>query len=138
MRIRIDRKIFPARAEAPARLVFENLSLDLSDGEICALVGPSGVGKTSLLQIAAGLDHDFEGSVAGRPEPVGYLFKAPRILPWRTARQNLELVLPEGGDEVAILVRDSRVDADEIDRRTAFGPRPPATPSLSTRRSRSH
>jgi ABC-type nitrate/sulfonate/bicarbonate transport system ATPase subunit len=95
MRIRIDRKVFPARAEAPARLVFEDLSLNLGDGEICALVGPSGVGKTSLLQIAAGIDADFEGAVAGRPEPVGYLFQAPRLLPWRTARQNLELVLPE-------------------------------------------
>jgi ABC-type nitrate/sulfonate/bicarbonate transport system ATPase subunit len=99
MRIRIDRKVFAARAEAPARLVFEHLSLDLADGEICALVGPSGVGKTSLLQIAAGLDADFEGSVAGRPEPVGYLFQAPRLLPWRTARQNLELVLPEHPEE---------------------------------------
>ncbi|HEX2135770.1 MAG TPA: ATP-binding cassette domain-containing protein [Microvirga sp.] len=96
MRIVIVRKIFPARAEAPPRLVFENLSLEVCDGEVCAVLGASGTGKTSLLQIAAGLDREFAGAVSGRPEPVGYLFQAPRLLPWRTARQNLELVL--GGD----------------------------------------
>ncbi len=94
MRISIERKVFPAQVDAPARLLFEGLSLELGDGEICAIVGPSGIGKSSLLQLAAGLDRDFAGSILGRPEPVGYLFQAPRLLPWRTARQNLELVLP--------------------------------------------
>jgi NitT/TauT family transport system ATP-binding protein len=42
--------------------------------------------------MAAGLDRDFVGSIEGRPQPVGYLFQSPRLLPWRTARQNLELV----------------------------------------------
>jgi ABC-type nitrate/sulfonate/bicarbonate transport system ATPase subunit len=93
LRIEIERKVFFARDHAPARLLFENLSLTLSDGEVCAIVGPSGVGKTSLLQIAAGLDRDFTGFVSGRQDPVGYLFQAPRLLPWRTARRNLELVL---------------------------------------------
>ena len=94
LRIVIERKVYPARGAARAQVLFENLSLELADGEVCAIVGPSGVGKSSLLQIAAGLDRDFDGKVTGRPQPVGYLFQAPRLLPWRTARQNLELVLP--------------------------------------------
>ncbi|MBM1171947.1 ABC transporter ATP-binding protein [Microvirga arabica] len=76
-------------------MLFENLSFELADGEVCAIVGPSGVGKSSLLQIVAGLDRDFEGVITDLPQPVGYLFQSPRLLPWRTARQNLELVLPE-------------------------------------------
>ena len=92
-RIAIARKAFPARGEAPPRLLFENVSLELSDGEVCAVLGASGTGKTSLLQIVAGIDSDFAGAVSGRPEPVGYLFQAPRLLPWRTARRNLEVVL---------------------------------------------
>jgi NitT/TauT family transport system ATP-binding protein len=115
LRIAIDRKIFPAQDEAPARLVFENLRLEIAQGEVCALVGPSGIGKTTLLQIAAGLDRDFEGTVTGRAEPVGYLFQAPRLLPWRTARQNLELVLPERpGDAAAWLDRIGLSDAAEV------------------------
>ncbi|WP_243369203.1 ABC transporter ATP-binding protein [Microvirga solisilvae] len=95
MRILIQRKVFPARAQAPAHIVFERFSLDLAEGEICAIVGPSGIGKTSLLHIVAGLDNDFSGSVEGRPRGIGYVFQQPRLLPWRTARQNLQLVIPD-------------------------------------------
>ncbi|MBB3019185.1 NitT/TauT family transport system ATP-binding protein [Microvirga lupini] len=95
MRVVIERKIYPAQEGAPERALFENLSFELADGEVCAIVGPSGIGKSSLLQIVAGLDRDFEGSITGLPQPVGYLFQSPRLLPWRTARQNLELVIPE-------------------------------------------
>lgn len=92
--ITIVRKTFPAQDDVPERRLFEGLHLSLSSGEICAVTGPSGVGKSSLLQIAAGLDADFEGSVTGSREPLGYLFQNPRLLPWRTALENLELVLP--------------------------------------------
>ncbi|MGO4573285.1 ABC transporter ATP-binding protein [Microvirga sp. 2TAF3] len=95
MRITIKRKVYPAQGGAPAWTLFENLCFELADGEVCAIVGPSGVGKSSLLQIVSGLDQDFDGSVTSRPQAVGYLFQSPRLLPWRTARQNLELVLRE-------------------------------------------
>ncbi|WP_262272789.1 ABC transporter ATP-binding protein [Microvirga yunnanensis] len=95
IRIMIARKIHPAQGGAPPRVLFDNLALELADGEVCAIVGPSGIGKSSLLQIVAGLDTDFEGSVTGLRQPVGYLFQTPRLLPWRTARRNLELALPD-------------------------------------------
>ncbi len=101
LRIGIARKVFPAQAEAAARPVFEDFHLEVADGEVCALVGPSGTGKTTLLQIVAGLDRDFTGEVGGRPEPLGYAFQTPRLLPWRTARQNLELILPDRRQEAA-------------------------------------
>jgi len=99
LEIDIRRKTFPARNNAPERRLFEDFHLSLAPGEICAVTGPSGIGKSSLLQIVAGLDRDFEGSVAGSREPLGYLFQNSRLLPWRTARENMELVLPGRTDE---------------------------------------
>lgn len=95
MRIDIERKVYPARAGAPSRALFEGLSLELRDGEVCAVVGSSGVVKSSLLQMIAWLDRDVIGYIEGCPAPLGYLFQSPRLLPWRTARENLELVLSE-------------------------------------------
>jgi NitT/TauT family transport system ATP-binding protein len=95
VKIAIDHKIFPEQDGAPARAVFDGFVLEIAEGEVCAIVGPSGVGKTTLLQIAAGLDAVFAGVVIGRPERIGYMFQAPRLLPWRTARENIELVIPE-------------------------------------------
>ena len=98
MRIRIDRKAYPARDDAPARCVFDNFSLDVEIGDICAITGQTGIGKSSLLQIVAGLDTEFDGTITGVPDSIGYQFQAPRLLPWRTAEENLALVL--SGDRV--------------------------------------
>ncbi|BAI74108.1 ABC transporter ATP-binding protein (plasmid) [Azospirillum sp. B510] len=76
------------------------LTLSAAAGEVVALVGPSGCGKTTALGIAAGLDRDFDGVVAVGPGPgggsakLGYVFQEPRLLPWRSVRRNLALVLP--------------------------------------------
>jgi NitT/TauT family transport system ATP-binding protein len=69
---------------------------DLSPGarEIIALVGPSDCGKTTLLRIIGGLEPRFQGTVdwLGTAMPrIGTVFQEPRLLPWRTVRQNLLL-----------------------------------------------
>ncbi len=73
-------------------------ALSAAAGEVVALVGPSGCGKTTALAIAAGLDDAFDGSVVigqgGPPPRLGVVFQEPRLLPWRTVRQNLALALP--------------------------------------------
>ena len=58
------------------------------------LMGPSGCGKTTLLRIVAGLDDRYTGRSAFRGHPIGLMFQEPRLLPWRTVRQNIELVAP--------------------------------------------
>ncbi len=68
------------------------------------LVGPSGCGKTTLLNIIADLDQQFTGQITladqySQPK-IGYIFQNPRLLPWRTVRENIELVLPpDSSDE---------------------------------------
>lgn len=71
--------------------ILENVAFDVAAGETVAILGPSGIGKTTLLRIVAGIDGDFEGAVA-RPERSAIVFQEPTLLLWRSARQNLTLV----------------------------------------------
>lgn len=68
--------------------VFDGFSLEIADGEILCVLGASGVGKTTLLHILAGLT-SYEGELLGVPQNVGYVFQQPRLLPHLTVEQNL-------------------------------------------------
>ena len=68
--------------------IFENLALEFADGEVVCVLGASGVGKTTLLRILAGLTN-YEGEVDGLPARVGYAFQEPRLLPHLTMEENL-------------------------------------------------
>ena len=70
------------------KVVFEGLELQLEEGEVTCILGASGVGKTTLLNILAGLT-DFTGELTGVPERVGYAFQTPRLLPNLTVEGNL-------------------------------------------------
>ncbi|CAI8829186.1 ABC transporter ATP-binding protein [Methylocaldum szegediense] len=106
IQIQIVRKTYRPKGETEAPLILKDLSIRLGSGEFACLVGPSGCGKTTLLNIAAGLDRDFEGSVrietdTDKPH-IGYVFQNPRLIPWRTVRENIELALPKEADPAYI------------------------------------
>ena len=97
-------KTYPGNAHP----VFDGFSLDVEAGSLCAIVGVSGVGKTTLLNCVAGLDHWESGaiSVGGEPVPegaearalyrrrrVGLAFQQPHLLPEFTVRENLRMPL---------------------------------------------
>ncbi|WP_120634965.1 ABC transporter ATP-binding protein [Ruegeria sp. EL01] len=67
---------------------------DIAQGETVALTGPSGIGKTTLLRLVAGIDDAFDGQIT-RPERLAIVFQEPTLLPWRSALDNLTLVHPE-------------------------------------------
>ena len=73
-----------------------DLVLEVQPQSMTVLMGPSGCGKTTLLRIVAGLDDRFTGELRV-PENarIGVVFQEPRLLPWRTVRQNIELVANE-------------------------------------------
>jgi sulfonate transport system ATP-binding protein len=100
----IDEKRYPAEAGHHPVTAIRDLHASISANEFCVLFGPSGCGKSTLLNIIAGIDGDFTGEVRferGTPR-IGYVFQSPRLLPWRTVRENIELVLPPNADPAIV------------------------------------
>jgi NitT/TauT family transport system ATP-binding protein len=102
LRLHIESKDFHAdRGKLP---VLAGIELTLAAREIVAIVGPSGCGKTTLLRIVGGLDTDFVGKLQwfgdGLPR-IGQVFQEPRLLPWRTVRQNILLAQHDAKPAVA-------------------------------------
>lgn len=78
------------------RRVLEDLRLALARGEAGAVLGPSGCGKTTLLRIIAGLDDSYVGRVAlPQHSRLGMVFQEPRLLPWRSVRDNIKIAAPQ-------------------------------------------
>ncbi|WP_421864563.1 ABC transporter ATP-binding protein [Motiliproteus sp.] len=91
LELQLDNKAFGGRT------LFDGFNMALQAGEFLCLLGPSGCGKTSLINLLAGLDQQFQGRIRldpslQRPGAIGYMFQQPRLLPWYTVRQNLELI----------------------------------------------
>lgn len=76
-----------------ARQVLENVNLSLAAEQRIAIMGPSGCGKTTLLKIALGLLKPSAGTVENRFQRTAVVFQEPRLLPWCTALENVNLVL---------------------------------------------
>jgi len=75
--------------------VLDGCTLRLKAGEHIALMGPSGCGKTTLLRIALGLQDPESGTARRTSERAAAVFQEPRLLPWRTAAENVNLVLSD-------------------------------------------
>jgi NitT/TauT family transport system ATP-binding protein len=83
--------------------------------QFVCLVGPSGCGKTTLLNMIAGLDHQYQGQIhkgqLGTTPSIGYVFQNPRLLPWYSVRQNIELVFQH---QPPVQLIDSLLDSMQL------------------------
>jgi NitT/TauT family transport system ATP-binding protein len=100
-------------------VALQDASLEVADKEFVSLIGPSGCGKSTMLSIVAGLLGATRGEVlidghpplrARQAREIGIVFQEPVLLPWRTVRDNIALLLEVSGQ------RDVRVEAriDEL------------------------
>ncbi|MDK4718665.1 ABC transporter ATP-binding protein [Rhizobium sp. CNPSo 3968] len=76
----------------------QDVNLTVADGEFVAIVGPTGCGKSTILNAIAGLLKPAKGSVSidgalvsGVQNNIGYLFQQDALFPWKTALENVEL-----------------------------------------------
>jgi NitT/TauT family transport system ATP-binding protein len=128
LRLHIERKVY--RTDHGELPVLGRIELTLGAREIVALVGPSGCGKTTLLRIVGGLDSDFQGTLDWRDAAmprIGTVFQEPRLLPWRTVRQNL--LLAQSNENMGLA--DDLLDTLDL---AAFSDAFPATLSLGMAR----
>ncbi|HEY8247971.1 MAG TPA: ABC transporter ATP-binding protein [Hyphomicrobium sp.] len=102
--VRVDNKVFPAVGDRAENHVLKNISFKVEPGSFVVITGPSGGGKSTLLNIISGLDKDFEGTIefGGDHDPrIAFVFQTPRLLPWRTVYENIALALPKGDPRIA-------------------------------------
>lgn len=107
-------KSFPS-ADGSARPVLENVNFALHEGEIVALLGQSGSGKSTMLRILAGLIGADHGQVRyhgmplhGAARGIRMVFQSFALFPWLTVQKNVELGLEAQG--VATEERERRAE----------------------------
>ena len=102
-------KRFPVRGEKTSFTAIEDITIDLAAGEFLVLVGPSGCGKSTLLDLLGGLSTPSSGRILLDGQPIsgpgldrGIVFQQYALLPWRTARKNIEFGLEAKGLPAAV------------------------------------
>lgn len=73
--------------------ILRPINLTLIKNQIIVLMGPSGSGKTTLLKLMAGLETD-DHQYANKNPKIGMMFQEPRLLPWKTVKENIEMAGP--------------------------------------------
>lgn len=92
-----------------ATYALRDVDLDVAPGEFLTVVGASGCGKSTMLNLIAGLDQPTAGTLDVRAE-VAFMFQDATLLPWLTARQNVELALKLRG----VPRRERRARAEDL------------------------
>ena len=96
-------KQFVAPRTGHTTLAVDNVSLDIAAGEFISVVGTSGCGKSTVLNMIAGLDHPTSGTIEKDGVPIsgpgadrGVMFQDYALMPWQTVHDNVGFGLRHG------------------------------------------
>lgn len=106
------------------RQVLKNLSFQIEQGELVALVGASGAGKSTLLHALSRLNKDISGKVEihGKGHvDTAIAFQEPVLLPWLTVRQNVQFGFHFAAIKSKVKFATSELDAKTDELLTKFG-----------------
>ncbi len=90
--------LYPGRPPVQA---LAGISFSVPKGSFVSLIGPSGCGKSTVLRLVAGILHPTAGTIqvdgrsplaAQQAHLFGFVFQDPALLPWRSVRENVELL----------------------------------------------
>ena len=87
--------------------VLGKISLSAAIGEVIAVTGPSGIGKSTFVRMIAGLEKQYDGQITNAGQ-IGFVFQEPTLLPWRNLLDNIALVT--GCDQTAAQAALDRVE----------------------------
>lgn len=94
------------------KTVLDGFSLVLADGERACLLGPSGGGKSTLLNIIAGVVKPDSGEIQCSYRRIAYVFQEYRLLPWLTAEENITAVSGCTADKARELLEAMELGAE--------------------------
>ncbi|HRW62718.1 MAG TPA: ABC transporter ATP-binding protein [Bacteroidales bacterium] len=90
--------------------LFENFNIEIKENTISCILGPSGCGKTTLLNIINGTINADSVELKGfENKVISYIFQEPRLLPWKTVKENISFVLNDTENKQGIIDRYIRL-----------------------------
>jgi NitT/TauT family transport system ATP-binding protein len=96
------------------RTILKDVSFEIKANETVAVLGASGSGKTTLLKMIAGVLKPDNGSIEVNSNKIGFVFQDHRLLPWRTAEDNIILPLIASGKSYESARRRARSWMDHL------------------------
>jgi ABC-type nitrate/sulfonate/bicarbonate transport system, ATPase component len=93
----------------PGIQIFDGLDMDVQENKITCILGPSGIGKTTLLNIISGITPPDSGNISDfEGKDFSYIFQEPRLLYWKTVYENISFVLKDTYKEKELQSRVNR------------------------------
>ncbi len=97
------------------KILFTNLNLEIEKGEVFALIGPNGVGKTTLMRLLLGWDKDYEGEIFRKAGiKIGYSPETPEFPQILTGQQVLEHYMEVRGMDKASYKEESKMLMEKV------------------------